>query len=226
MPQKRNPYALAVIRTQAGIAAGDLAAMLVTLHTGSARTDHFHLLNGSVPRALEEARRRRAARRGGGRGHDDRRRPLGARRPRGLHRRRRRGRRARGRGGPRLPHRAPRGRPGGARSGGGGAAAGRAHARSACRRPREASVGRAVAISAEALADALDPAACVAARLQTGSAAPAEVAAMIAELPRPDRRGARGQRGGAGAGDSGGGRPPGAGAGSGAVTISVRTLRA
>jgi argininosuccinate lyase len=25
------------------------------LHTGSARTDHFHLLNGTVPRALEEA---------------------------------------------------------------------------------------------------------------------------------------------------------------------------
>ena len=54
MPQKRNPYALAVIRTQAGIAAGELAAMLVTLHTGSARTDHFHLLNGSVPRLLDE----------------------------------------------------------------------------------------------------------------------------------------------------------------------------
>ena len=36
-------------------------------------------------------------------------------------------------------------------------------------------------ISAEALADALDPAACVAARLQTGSATPDEVAAMIAE---------------------------------------------
>ena len=55
MPQKRNPYALAVIRTQAGIAAGDLAAALVALHTGSARTDHFHLLNGSVPRLLDEA---------------------------------------------------------------------------------------------------------------------------------------------------------------------------
>jgi argininosuccinate lyase len=25
------------------------------LHTGSARTDHFHLLNGTVPRALDEA---------------------------------------------------------------------------------------------------------------------------------------------------------------------------
>ena len=55
MPQKRNPYALAVIRTQAGIAAGDLTAMLSALHTGSARTDHFHLLNGAVPRLMEEA---------------------------------------------------------------------------------------------------------------------------------------------------------------------------
>jgi argininosuccinate lyase len=55
MPQKKNPYALAAVRTQAGQAAGDVAAALVALHTGSARTDHFHLLNGSVPRALAEA---------------------------------------------------------------------------------------------------------------------------------------------------------------------------
>lgn len=55
MPQKRNPYALAVIRSMAGTAAGELAAMLVALHTGSARTDHFHVLNGSVPRLLDEA---------------------------------------------------------------------------------------------------------------------------------------------------------------------------
>ena len=55
MPQKKNPYALAAIRTQAGQVAGDLAGALVALHTGSARTDHFHLLNGTVPRALDEA---------------------------------------------------------------------------------------------------------------------------------------------------------------------------
>ncbi|HET9243261.1 MAG TPA: lyase family protein [Gaiella sp.] len=54
MPQKKNPYALAAIRTQAGQASGDLASALATLHTGSARTDHFHLLNGTVPRALDE----------------------------------------------------------------------------------------------------------------------------------------------------------------------------
>jgi argininosuccinate lyase len=55
MPQKRNPYALAAIRAQAGQAAGDVSAVLNVAHTGSARTDHFHLLNGLVPRALEEA---------------------------------------------------------------------------------------------------------------------------------------------------------------------------
>src|ERR687887_554607 len=55
MPQKKNPYALAAIRTQAGQAAGDVAGALVAVHTGSARTDHFHLLNGTVPRALDEA---------------------------------------------------------------------------------------------------------------------------------------------------------------------------
>ena len=55
MPQKKNPYALAAIRTQAGQASGDVASALATLHTGSARTDHFHLLNGVVPRALDEA---------------------------------------------------------------------------------------------------------------------------------------------------------------------------
>jgi argininosuccinate lyase len=55
MPQKKNPYALAAIRTQAGQASGDVSAALATMHTGSARTDHFHLLNGTVPRALDEA---------------------------------------------------------------------------------------------------------------------------------------------------------------------------
>jgi len=55
MPQKRNPYALAVIREAAGAAAGDVTAALATLHTGSARTDHFHGLNGVVPRRLHHA---------------------------------------------------------------------------------------------------------------------------------------------------------------------------
>ena len=54
MPQKKNPYALAVVRATAGTAAGDLAGALTALHTGSARTDHFHVLNTVVPRALDE----------------------------------------------------------------------------------------------------------------------------------------------------------------------------
>lgn len=55
MPQKRNPYALAVLRAAAGRSAGDLAGLLTTLHTGSARTDHFVWLNGGVPAALDHA---------------------------------------------------------------------------------------------------------------------------------------------------------------------------
>ena len=57
MPQKKNPYALAVLRTWAGQAVGDLTAALTTMHTGAARTDHFHLLNSLIPRALSEAER-------------------------------------------------------------------------------------------------------------------------------------------------------------------------
>ena len=48
-------------------------------------------------------------------------------------------------------------------------------------RAAEDAVGRPVAISAEALAAALDPAACAAARHQTGSSTPAQVAAMLDE---------------------------------------------
>lgn len=55
MPQKRNPYALAVIRESAGAAAGDLMRLHTTLHTGSARTDHFHGLNGLLPRRIAHA---------------------------------------------------------------------------------------------------------------------------------------------------------------------------
>jgi argininosuccinate lyase len=183
MPQKRNPYALAVIRTQAGIAAGDLAAMLVALHTGSARTDHFHLLNGSVPRALEEAVAvtRLAAEVVGGLEIDAARWERAAREGftaaadvadvlaveagidyRTAHH---------------IVGRAVRdlieqGRPPSDLTPERLAAA------------AEGSAGRAVQISAAALASALDPAACVAARLQTGSAAPAQVGSMIEDCRR------------------------------------------
>jgi argininosuccinate lyase len=180
MPQKRNPYALAVIRTQAGIAAGDLAAALVTLHTGSARTDHFHLLNGSVPRLLDEAvavtrlaaevvaqmtiapaRWERAAREGFTAAADvaD---VLAV--EAGLDYR--------------TAHHVV-GRAVRALLDEGLAPDALTPERLAA--AAQETVGRAVEISAATLADALDPAACAAARPQTGSSAPEQVAAMIDE---------------------------------------------
>ena len=55
MPQKKNPYALAIIRAGAAEAAGAVAVVLTALHTGSARTDHYHVLNGMIPRLLDDA---------------------------------------------------------------------------------------------------------------------------------------------------------------------------
>jgi argininosuccinate lyase len=52
MPQKKNPYALAVIRHAGGSAAGALAGLLSLLRTGSARTDHFLSSAGDINRAL------------------------------------------------------------------------------------------------------------------------------------------------------------------------------
>lgn len=52
MPQKKNPYALAVIRHAGGSATGALTAMLTVLRTGTARTDHFLSTAGDVNRAL------------------------------------------------------------------------------------------------------------------------------------------------------------------------------
>ena len=52
MPQKKNPYALAVIRHAGGSAAGALAGLLAVLRTGTARTDHFLSAAGDVNRAL------------------------------------------------------------------------------------------------------------------------------------------------------------------------------
>jgi argininosuccinate lyase len=52
MPQKKNPYALPVIRRAAGAAAGALTNLLMVLRTGTARTDHFLSTAGDVHRAL------------------------------------------------------------------------------------------------------------------------------------------------------------------------------
>jgi argininosuccinate lyase len=53
MPQKKNPYALAVIRAAAAEAAGAMTTILTALHTGSARTDHYQVLNGGIPNLLD-----------------------------------------------------------------------------------------------------------------------------------------------------------------------------
>jgi argininosuccinate lyase len=53
MPQKKNPYALAVIRHAGGSTSGALAGLLATLRTGTARTDHFLSTAGDVHRALD-----------------------------------------------------------------------------------------------------------------------------------------------------------------------------
>jgi argininosuccinate lyase len=180
MPQKRNPYALAVMRTQAGIAAGDLAGLLTTLHTGSARTDHFHLLNGLVPRLLEQAvavarlagevvagleihaqRWERAAREGFTVAADvaDALAVEAGLDYRTAHH-------VVGRAVRELVEE--------------GLAPG-ALTVERLSAAAEAAGGGPVAISEAALAEALDPAACVLARRQVGSAAPGEVAAMLAD---------------------------------------------
>jgi len=55
MPQKKNPYALAVVRHAGGSTAGALAGLLAVLRTGTARTDHFLSTAGDVHRTLRTA---------------------------------------------------------------------------------------------------------------------------------------------------------------------------
>ena len=57
MPQKRNPYALAVIRGGAGTLVGRATGLLATQRTGSARTDNWLYAYGEVAAALGLARR-------------------------------------------------------------------------------------------------------------------------------------------------------------------------
>ncbi|MBA2552564.1 MAG: argininosuccinate lyase, partial [Geodermatophilaceae bacterium] len=52
MPQKRNPYALAVIRGGAGTLSGRLAGLVTTARTPSARTDNWLYTYGEVAGAL------------------------------------------------------------------------------------------------------------------------------------------------------------------------------
>ena len=57
MPQKRNPYALPVLRGGAGVLAGRLAGLLATGLTPSARTDNWLYAYGEVTGALDLAGR-------------------------------------------------------------------------------------------------------------------------------------------------------------------------
>ncbi len=57
MPQKRNPYALSIVRGSAGIAIGRLSGFLSVVKTPSARSDNLIFAYGEVPRSLELARR-------------------------------------------------------------------------------------------------------------------------------------------------------------------------
>jgi argininosuccinate lyase len=57
MPQKRNPYSLAIIRGAAGQLTGRLTGLLAVSKTPSARSDNHIFAYGEVPRALESALR-------------------------------------------------------------------------------------------------------------------------------------------------------------------------
>jgi len=55
MPQKRNPYALSIIRGSAGSIIGKLTGLLAIAKTPSARSDNLIFAYGEVPRALGQA---------------------------------------------------------------------------------------------------------------------------------------------------------------------------
>jgi argininosuccinate lyase len=57
MPQKRNPYALSIIRGAAGSLIGRLSGLLAVAKTPSARSDNLIFAYGEVPRALDLAER-------------------------------------------------------------------------------------------------------------------------------------------------------------------------
>jgi argininosuccinate lyase len=57
MPQKRNPYALSIIRGSAGTLIGRLTGLLAVAKTPSARSDNLIFAYGEVPKALDLALR-------------------------------------------------------------------------------------------------------------------------------------------------------------------------
>src|SRR6266542_4274724 len=57
MPQKKNPYALSIVRGAAGVLIGRLSGFFAVVKTPSARTDNLIFAYGEVPRSLELARK-------------------------------------------------------------------------------------------------------------------------------------------------------------------------
>ncbi len=57
MPQKRNPYALSIVRGASGVLIGRLSGFLSVIKTPSARSDNYIYAYGEVPRAIDLARR-------------------------------------------------------------------------------------------------------------------------------------------------------------------------
>jgi len=55
MPQKRNPYALTIIRGGSGMMIGRLSGFLAVVKTPSARSDNLIFAYGELPRALDYA---------------------------------------------------------------------------------------------------------------------------------------------------------------------------
>jgi argininosuccinate lyase len=57
MPNKRNPYALSIVRGASGVLIGRMAGFLAVTKSPSARSDNFIFAYGEVPRALELSQR-------------------------------------------------------------------------------------------------------------------------------------------------------------------------
>jgi argininosuccinate lyase len=57
MPNKRNPYALSIVRGASGVLIGRLSGFLAVTKSPSARSDNFIYAYGEVPRALDLAER-------------------------------------------------------------------------------------------------------------------------------------------------------------------------
>jgi argininosuccinate lyase len=55
MPQKRNPYALTIVRGAGGVLIGRLTGFLAVVKTPSARSDNLIFAYGEIPRALDLA---------------------------------------------------------------------------------------------------------------------------------------------------------------------------